>query len=208
MLQTLEQIQRWTHNYSVPTDLEGIAAKDLKGTRKLQQQGSVTGTVWGRGAGHSVMGLTWHCSEVEVLPDDLLKLAVHGAWSEALTQIQPEVLTQGRAWEAETGRERGEKQKEGGGGDGDRRRELAKSAQQSKTDELCKYLYTLSKGEWQPKPTFPRLYRYSSFDLPLYHSSPLLPNPSLSNKHYISFLTLYQSSWVHNILFPGLSCIA
>lgn len=155
MLQTLEQIQRWTHNYSVPTDLEGIAAKDLKGTRKLQQQGSVTGTVWGRGAGHSVMGLTWHRSEVEVLPDDLLKLAVHGSWSKTLTQIQPEVLTQYRAWEGERGerkRKRGEREAEG---DEDVQKEIAILAQQSKTDEMSKYLYTPSKREWQPKLTFP-----------------------------------------------------
>ena len=46
---------------------------------------------------HSSMGLTWHCSEVEVFPYDLLKLAVHGSWSKTLTQIQPEVLTQYRA---------------------------------------------------------------------------------------------------------------
>lgn len=43
------------------------------------------------------MRLTGHSAEVEVFPDDLLKLAVHGARCEALTQIQPEILAQDEA---------------------------------------------------------------------------------------------------------------
>lgn len=43
------------------------------------------------------MRLTGHSAEVEVLPDDLLELAVHGTRCEALTQIQPEIFAQGEA---------------------------------------------------------------------------------------------------------------
>lgn len=39
-------------------------------------------------------GLTRYSAEVEVFSDDLLKLAVHRAGCEALTQIQPEILAQ------------------------------------------------------------------------------------------------------------------
>ena len=42
--------------------------------------------------------LTGHGAQVQILPDNLLQLAVHGARSEALTEIQPQVLTQRRTW--------------------------------------------------------------------------------------------------------------
>lgn len=41
--------------------------------------------------------LTGHGPQVEVLPDELLQLTVHGTRSETLAEVQPEVLTEGRA---------------------------------------------------------------------------------------------------------------
>lgn len=42
--------------------------------------------------------LTRYSTQVEVFSDDLLKLTVHWAGCEALTQIQPEILAQRVAW--------------------------------------------------------------------------------------------------------------
>lgn len=41
--------------------------------------------------------LTGHGAQVKVFPDELLQLTVHGAWSETLTEVQPEVFTERRA---------------------------------------------------------------------------------------------------------------
>lgn len=48
------------------------------------------------------MFLTGNSSQVQVLSDELLQLTVHGARSETLTEVQPEVLTEGRAWHTHT----------------------------------------------------------------------------------------------------------
>lgn len=53
--------------------------------------------IWGQEQEHK-MGLTRYSAEVEVFSDDLLKLAVHWAGCEALTQVQPEILAQCGAW--------------------------------------------------------------------------------------------------------------
>lgn len=41
--------------------------------------------------------LTGHGAQVEVLPDDLLELAVHRGGGEALAQVQAEILAQREA---------------------------------------------------------------------------------------------------------------
>lgn len=41
--------------------------------------------------------LTGHGAQVEVLPYDLLKLAVHGSWCKALAQVKSQILTESRA---------------------------------------------------------------------------------------------------------------